>query len=143
MLYKGGGIIQVPSTDLRLHLTSITTYRPTMSSPPFESRIGTWEFNAPSGAMGYSGQVVRWANITRLPLYFNYSKVGPDHSLVWIAAPIREYHHCYPLSKTNCWPSFQVDGEELAPEFFGYSTSKAKAKEEACRKMALSGHCVR
>ncbi|KAF8605630.1 hypothetical protein BDV93DRAFT_554482 [Ceratobasidium sp. AG-I] len=94
-----------------------------MSLTPFESRTGTYEFHTPREAMAYSGQVVRWAHISRLPLYFNYSKIGSDHSPLWIAAPV-------------------LNGEELSSEFLGYGGSKPKAKENACMKMALSGHCV-
>jgi hypothetical protein len=35
-----------------------------------------------------------------------------------------------------------VAGEHLDKEFFGYGPDKRKAKEQACLKMALSGHCV-
>ncbi|KAF8605628.1 hypothetical protein BDV93DRAFT_554480 [Ceratobasidium sp. AG-I] len=94
-----------------------------MNSIPFESRTGDWPFQVPVDSMGYCGQIYRWANINRLPLYFIDSRIGRDHDPVWISAPV-------------------LNEEELGSKFFGYGANKAKAKEDACRKMALSGHCA-
>ncbi|KAG8722585.1 hypothetical protein FRC08_018457 [Ceratobasidium sp. 394] len=89
---------------------------------PFESRVGAWEFHEPALAMAYAGQVMRWAQISHIQLYFDYKKIGSDHIPCWMAVPI-------------------VDGERLDSKYFGYDGTKDKAKEMACRKMAFSGHC--
>ncbi|KAG8775778.1 hypothetical protein FRC12_001277 [Ceratobasidium sp. 428] len=96
---------------------------PPVANPPFETRNGTWEFHPPASSMTYAGQVVRWAHVSRLRLYFDFIKVGADNSPCWIAQPV-------------------LAGEELPQRFYGYETNKRKAKEDACRKMAQSGHCV-
>ena len=82
---------RLPQPVYRLYIPDSTAHKFTMAFTPFESRVGSYQFHTPREAMGYSGQVVRWANINRLPLYFNYSKIGSDHSPLWIAAPVREY----------------------------------------------------
>ncbi|KAG8763969.1 hypothetical protein FRC11_007650 [Ceratobasidium sp. 423] len=91
----------------------------------FEALTGDqWCFHPPSTGKGYAGQVAHWAKVSERRLTFTYRKIGHDHSPCWIAQP-------------------KVAGEALEEPYFGYGSGKKLAKEDACRKMAESGHCVR
>ncbi|KAF8700030.1 hypothetical protein RhiXN_08581 [Rhizoctonia solani] len=91
----------------------------------FEAFTGEqWHFHPPSAGRGYVGQLAQWAHVSGLKFTLNYRKIGHDDSPCWIAQPV-------------------LEGEYLGHKYFGYGGNKKEAKEGACRKMAMSGHCVR
>ncbi|ELU42439.1 hypothetical protein AG1IA_03523 [Rhizoctonia solani AG-1 IA] len=86
----------------------------------FEAFTGEqWHFHPPSAGRGYVGQLAQWAHVSG-------GRLGMFKSIQ------------YKTSYLN-----QVEGEYLGHKYFGYGGNKKEAKEGACRKMAMSGHCVR